>query len=81
MALGGYRTKSSGCILRGVSPTQPSKANIWLKGPAFLLEDEEKWPSRKPVPNDHVLDDTTLVVNANACCNITEDKKHRPSRD
>ena len=38
-----------------------SKANIWLRGPAFLLEDEENWPSRKPVPNDEVLDDTATV--------------------
>ena len=60
---------------RGVSPTQTSKANIWLKGPAFLLEDEEKWPPRKPMPNDDVLDDTTSVVNANASFNRTEDEK------
>ena len=66
MALGGYRTKSGGCIFPRSLPTQSSKANIWLKGPAFLLKDEEKWPPRKPVPNDDVLDDTTSVVNANA---------------
>ena len=40
-----------------------------------MLEDEEKWSSRKPVSNDDGLDDTTSVVNANACFNRTEDKK------
>ena len=67
--------KPADVFSRRVSPTQLSKANIWLKGPAFLFEDEEKWPSRKSVPNDDVADDTISVVNANACFNRIEDKK------
>ena len=48
----------------GVSPSQPCKAEKWLKGVPFLLE-EEAWPSREP-PIEKVATD-----NANATDPIT----------
>ena len=33
---------------RGVSPSQPCKAEKWLKGVPFLLAEGEAWPSREP---------------------------------
>ena len=50
---------------RGVSPSQPCKAEKWLKGVPFLLEEGEAWPSREP-PIETVASD-----NANAADPIT----------
>ena len=39
---------------RGVSPSQPHKAKMWLIGPSFLFEPEDTWPTAPRQPESTV---------------------------
>ena len=57
---------------RGVSPSQPCKAEKWLKGVPFLLEEEEAWPSREPPIEDVACDNANAADPITACLGTVE---------